>query len=394
MENKITEIVKKYIVGDYQIWFIVILLNLFGLLIQFSAKSRMNMLSPMEPISGFIKTLAILIFSFFLMSYCAKSNYSKVGQMSNFALVASWILIIVALFFGESKGGASRWIAVGPISFMPSDMAKLCLTASLAREFSGRQGDPESYTWPTMISILLKIGVTCFLIMLSNFSTSLLIFATSMVLMIFGRVPFRQISQTIGLFVILAVGVVTLGIGQRAQTVRKRIVNYVDRIGEKENDLKKNLGEDYQIHRSLFAIATGALSPKGPGKSQQKYFLSQAESDFIYAIILEEYGLLAGIILPFFFIYFMYRGASAVKFSETPFGGLLSAGLTFAIVLQAFVNMLVAVDAGPVTGQPMPMISAGGTSLIFTAISIGLILSVSRDKEKFMNPKPTIKTNK
>ncbi len=387
MENKIAEITKKYIVGDYQIWFIVIVLNLFGLLIQFSAKSRMVMMSPIEPISGFIKTLLILALSFVLMSYFAKINYSKIAQLSNFALAASWVLIIIALVFGENKGGASRWIDLGPISFMPSDMAKLCLTVSLARDFSARQADPESYTWQVMLGILIKLGITCFLIMLSNFSTSILIFATSIVLMIFGRVPFRQIAKTVGLFSLLAVSVVVLGIGQRAKTVQGRLKNYVQRIGEKERNNNKNLGEDYQIHRSLFAIATGALSPKGPGKSQQKYFLSQAESDFIYAIILEEYGLLAGILLPLFFIYFMYRGASAVKFSEKPFGGLLSAGLTFSIVFQAFINMLVAVDAGPVTGQPMPMISAGGTSLIFTAISIGLILSVSRDKEKFMAPK-------
>jgi cell division protein FtsW len=389
MENKIRELIQKHVVGDYQIWLIVILLNLFGLMIQFSAKSRMVMTSPMEPLTSFVKTLVILAISFILMSYFAKLNYSKIAQISNFTLVISWVLILIALIFGENKGGASRWIALGPISFMPSDMAKLCLTASLAKEFSVRQADPESYTWKVMLSILLKLGTTCFLIMLSNFSTSILIFATSIVLMIFGRVPFKQIIKTVALFAILAVGVVTLGIGQRAQTVRKRIFNYTQRIGERQSNSDKNLGEDYQIHRSLFAIATGALSPKGPGKSQQKYFLSQAESDFIYAIILEEYGLLAGILLPLFFIYFMYRGASAVKFSEKPFGGLLSAGLTFAIVLQAFINMLVAVDAGPVTGQPMPMISAGGTSLIFTAISIGLILSVSRDKDKFFSSKPT-----
>lgn len=393
MDNQIRELIKKHVVGDYQIWLIVILLNLFGLMIQFSAKSRMVMTSPMEPLSGFIKTLVILAISFVLMSYFAKMNYSKIAQISNFTLVISWVLILIALVFGENKGGASRWIALGPISFMPSDMAKLCLTASLAKEFSVRQADPESYTWKVMLSILLKLGTTCFLIMLSNFSTSILIFATSIVLMIFGRVPFKQILKTVGLFAVLAVGVVTLGIGQRAQTVRKRIFNYTQRIGERQSNSDKNLGEDYQIHRSLFAIATGALSPKGPGKSQQKYFLSQAESDFIYAIILEEYGLLAGILLPLFFIYFMYRGASAVKFSEKPFGGLLSAGLTFAIVLQAFINMLVAVDAGPVTGQPMPMISAGGTSLIFTAISIGLILSVSRDKDKFFSSKPTPKSS-
>lgn len=300
MENKIAEITKKYIVGDYQIWFIVIVLNLFGLLIQFSAKSRMVMMSPIEPISGFIKTLLILALSFVLMSYFAKINYSKIAQLSNFALAASWVLIIIALVFGENKGGASRWIDLGPISFMPSDMAKLCLTVSLARDFSARQADPESYTWQVMLGILIKLGITCFLIMLSNFSTSILIFATSIVLMIFGRVPFRQIAKTVGLFSLLAVSVVVLGIGQRAKTVQGRLKNYVQRIGEKERNNNKNLGEDYQIHRSLFAIATGALSPKGPGKSQQKYFLSQAESDFIYAIILEEYGLLAGILLPLF----------------------------------------------------------------------------------------------
>jgi cell division protein FtsW len=145
------------------------------------------------------------------------------------------------------------------------------------------------------------------------------------------------------------------------------------------------------LKRSWYAIATGALIPKGPGNSQFRYLLSQAESDFIYAIILEEYGLIFGLAIPLLFIWFMWRGASAIKYSEKPLGGLLSAGLTCTIVLQAFINMLVAVGAGPVTGQPMPMISAGGTSLIFTALSIGLILSISRDKEnKISDPKPVI----
>jgi cell division protein FtsW len=367
--------------GDYQIWFIVFLLNIFGLLIQFSAKGKLNMNGPFDPITNMLKSMAILGLSFFLMSWFSRQNYIKMTQFSHVALIFSWILIGIALKFGESKGGASRWIELGPISFMPSDMAKLCLTASLAKDFSTRQADQSSYNWVMFFWLLFKIGMTCFLIMLSNFSTSILIFGTSIVLMFFGRVPIMQIIYIVSAVFMLAVGVVFFEVGQRAKTVKSRIANFNSRINEKESKQLNKKGDDYQLYRSWYAIATGALTPKGPGKSQQRYFLSQAESDFIYAIILEEYGIIIGLFIPLLFLWFMYRGASVIRFSVKPLGGLLSAGLTFSIVLQAFINMLVSVGAGPVTGQPMPMISSGGTSLIFTAISIGLILSVSRDRE-------------
>ena len=265
-----------------------------------------------------------------------------------------------------------------------------CLITSLAKDFSSKQADPESYNTVMFIRMLFKIGVSCFLIMLSNFSTSVLIFFTSIILMFFGRVPAKQIFMIVTAVAVLAITVVSLGIGQRAQTVKTRIENYVQRIGKNETKVNKAKNEDYQITRSLYAIATGAIHPKGPGKSQQRYILSQAESDFVYAIIIEEYGLVGGLAIPLLFLIFMYRGAKAIQYSTKPFGGLLSAGLTFSIVFQAFINMLVAVDAGPVTGQPMPMISAGGTSLIFTAISIGLILAVSRDKFPDQPVQPTV----
>jgi cell division protein FtsW len=367
--------------GDYQIWFIVFLLNTFGLLIQFSAKGKLNMSGPFDPITNMLKSMVILGLSFFLMSWFSRQNYIKMTQFSHIALIFSWILILIALKFGESKGGASRWIELGPISFMPSDMAKLCLTASLAKDFSTRQADQSSYNWVMFFWLLFKIGMTCFLIMLSNFSTSILIFGTSIVLMFFGRVPIMQIVYIVSAVFMLAVGVVFFEVGQRAKTVKSRISNFNSRINEKESKQLNKKGDDYQLYRSWYAIATGALTPKGPGKSQQRYFLSQAESDFIYAIILEEYGIIIGLFIPILFLWFMYRGASVIRFSVKPLGGLLSAGLTFSIVLQAFINMLVSVGAGPVTGQPMPMISSGGTSLIFTAISIGLILSVSRDRD-------------
>lgn len=385
MENQINDFTKKYFKGDYQIWFIVILLNIGGLIVQFSAKGRMVMNSALDPITGFAKTFAIWILSFFIISWFSRSNYLKLGRLAHLALLISWALILMAYLFGSAKGGASRWIEFGPISFMPSDMAKLALTASLARDFSSRQSsDLKVYDNAYFIQMVLKIGITCFLIMLSNFSTSILVLGSSIVLMYFGRVPYKQIVQIIGVFMILGSMVVFLGIGQRAQTVKNRILNFAARTGNKEVSLDQKIGEDYQIYRSLFAIATGGLSPKGPGKSQQRYFLSQAESDFIFAIIIEEYGLLiGGLLLPLIYLWFLYRGARSVQYASKPFGGLLAAGLTSSIVFQAFVNMFVSVDFGPVTGQPMPMISAGGTSLLFTAISIGLILSVSEDKNKF-----------
>ena len=381
MDSKIKAFFQEHLKGDYKIWLIVIILNAFGLLIQFSAKAKMTMDGPLEPLSSFVKTLAILGISFYLMSFFSKSNYSRVAKFSDLALILSWGLVIIALLFGPKIGGANRWVNLGPISFMPSDMVKLCLITSLAKDFSSKQADPESYNYVMFIRMLFKIGISCFLIMLSNFSTSVLIFFTSIILMFFGRVPAKQIALIVLAVAILAIGVVTLGIGQRAQTVKTRIENFVQRIGKNDTKANKAKNEDYQITRSLYAIATGAIHPKGPGKSQQRYILSQAESDFVYAIIIEEYGIVGGLAIPLLFLIFMYRGAKAIQYSNKPFGGLLSAGLTFSIVFQAFINMLVAVDAGPVTGQPMPMISAGGTSLIFTAISIGLILAVSKDKD-------------
>ena len=392
MDSKIKAFFQEHLKGDYKIWLIVFILNAFGLLIQFSAKAKTSMDGPFEPLSSFVKTIVILGISFYLMSYFSKINYSRVAKFSDLALLLSWVLVIVALAFGPTIGGANRWVALGPIQFMPSDMVKLCLITSLAKDFSSKQADPESYNAVMFFRMLFKIGISCFLIMLSNFSTSVLIFFTSIILMFFGRVPAKQIGLIITAGAIIAVTVVSLGIGQRAKTVKTRIENYVQRVGKNEDRLSKSKNEDYQITRSLFAIATGAIHPKGPGKSQQRYILSQAESDFVYAIIIEEYGIVGGLAIPLLFLIFMYRGAKAIQYSTRPFGGLLSAGLTFSIVFQAFINMLVAVDAGPVTGQPMPMISAGGTSLIFTAVSIGLILAVSKDKEPFTAPdtQPTL----
>lgn len=380
-----TAYLRSLMAGDYQLWCIVLFLNGLGFLVQFSAKSKYHLGGALEPISYLIKTGAILVISLLIMSYISRQDYVKLTRWNNLFLLASWLLIGFAYVFGPSKGGASRWIDIGPISFMPSDMAKLALIISLSKLFATKQSGLKEYTTWTLVIILFQVGITCFLIMLSNFSTSILIGGTSFVLMLFGRVPWRSIGIVVGVMVGLGISVVVLGIGQRAETVQNRIKSYLKRTMQHESGKQelseKDDAENYQLHQSQMAIATGALQPLGPGKSQFRYLLSQADSDFIYATVLEEYGLIMGLFLPFVYLWLLMRGIRVIQFSAKPLGGLLSAGLSFSIVVQAFINMFVSVGAIPVTGQPMPMISAGGTSLIFTAISMGLIMSISRDKD-------------
>jgi cell division protein FtsW len=380
-----TAYLRSLMAGDYQLWCIVLFLNGLGFLVQFSAKSKYHLGGALEPISYLIKTGAILVISLLIMSYISRQDYVKLTRWNNLFLLASWLLIGFAYVFGPSKGGASRWIDIGPISFMPSDMAKLALIISLSKLFATKQSGLKEYTTWTLVIILIQVGITCFLIMLSNFSTSILIGGTSFVLMLFGRVPWKSIGIVVGVMVGLGISVVVLGIGQRAETVQNRIKSYLKRTMQHESGKQelseKDDAENYQLHQSQMAIATGALQPLGPGKSQFRYLLSQADSDFIYATVLEEYGLIMGLFLPFVYLWLLMRGIRVIQFSAKPLGGLLSAGLSFSIVVQAFINMFVSVGAIPVTGQPMPMISAGGTSLIFTAISMGLIMSISRDKD-------------
>jgi cell division protein FtsW len=188
----------------------------------------------------------------------------------------------------------------------------------LAKIFSTRQADQSAYNFGVILVILIQVGITCFLVMLSNFSTAILIFLTSIVLMIFGRVPFKSIFLIVGIVGFIAGSVVTLGIGQRAATVKARLATYAQRtLSSNKNGLKnlEDKDENYQLKRSWYAIATGALIPKGPGNSQYRFILSQAESDFVYAIILEEYGLIMGLAIPLLFLWFMWRGSSVIRYN-------------------------------------------------------------------------------
>ena len=212
--------------------------------------------------------------------------------------------------------------------------------------------------------MLVWCGAICGLIALTNLSGALLLFVTCMLLMYLGRLPLRYLAL-LSLLGLLAGGVAIYA-GQRGGTALSRLKNFV------QVDLP------FQTEQAYIAIATGGLYGKGPGNSQQRNFLPHPYSDFIYAILVEEYGLIGGVAVVLLYLTLLYRGIRYVSPSHRTYGGLLAAGLSFSLVLQAFVNMGVAVGLGPVTGLPLPFVSMGGTSLLFTGIALGIILSVSR----------------
>jgi cell division protein FtsW len=300
------------------------------------------------------------------MWFAHKVNYRYYSRLSLLALCLSAPLLLFTFLYGSNINEASRWLTIPLINqtFQPSDLAKLALISHLASMLSKRQHvttDVKS----TLIPIMFWCGSICGLIALTNASTATLLFITCLLLMFIGRVPMKHIAMVLIIGGVL--GVTALALGQRMKTVISRVENFTNADAPV-----------FQLEQSYIAIATGGPFGKGPGNSDQRNFLPHPYSDFIYAIIIEEYGLLGGAMILFLYLAFLYRGLVTVSKSFGAFGGLLSAGLSFSLVLQAMVNMGVAVGLGPVTGLPLPLLSMGGTSLIFTGISIGIILSVSR----------------
>ncbi|MFQ3575422.1 MAG: FtsW/RodA/SpoVE family cell cycle protein, partial [Cytophagales bacterium] len=243
-------------------------------------------------------------------------------------------------------------------------LAKFALVSNLASMLAKRQSNIDSIK-DTLVPMLLWCGAICGAIALSNISTAVLMFATCLLLMFIGRVPVKYLAMLVVVGILFFT--LALAIGQRMGTAVSRIKKFTDR-----SEIP------FQAQQSYIAIASGGVMGKGPGNSTQRNFLPHPYSDFIYAIIIEEYGAFGGLFVLGLFMLLLYRGMITVQNSERAFGGLLSAGLSFLVVIQALINMGVAVGLGPITGLPLPLLSMGGTSLLFSGISIGIILSVSK----------------
>ena len=363
--------------GDPILWAIVILFSLISIAVVYSATGtlayRQELHGRSSSVEGIaLKHTSLILAGLGLMWLAHRIDYRHYSRLSLYALLLSVPLLLYTYFAGGTTlNDASRWLTIPVINqtFQPSDLAKLALITHLASMLSRRQQHLHDF-WSTLFPVMLWVGVICGLIVLSNASTALLLFLTCLLLMFIGRVPMKQMLVMVVIGVVL--GGAGLAVGQRLGTVISRIETFTDP--------HKKMA--FQSEHAHIAIATGQLVGKGPGKSTERNIMPHPYSDFIYAIIIEEYGMIGGLFVLFLYLAFLYRGLKTVMNSHGAFGGLLSAGLSFSLVLQAMVNMGVAVGLGPVTGLPLPLLSMGGTSLIFTGLSIGIILAVSRGERE------------
>lgn len=364
--NKVKAWVDENLKGDPVIWAVIFALSLISILVVYSATGTLAFKRMRNPESYLIKHTLLVCLGIFAMWAAHKVDYRYYSKLSRFALWLSVPLLIYTFTNGVSLNDASRWIQLPVInaSFQPSDLASLALITSLASMLSKRQQNIADFK-ESLIPILIWCGVICGLIALTNLSSAILLFLTCMLIMFIGRVPIKYLAMLV--FVGILAGGTALTFGVRGETAKSRIESFIN-------------GDElpFQAKHARIAVATGGVFGKGPGQSQQRNILPHPYSDFVYAIIVEEYGMVGGVVVLLLYLILLSRGMKAVTNSERAFGGLLSAGLSFAIVLQAMVNMGVVVGLGPITGLPLPLISMGGTSLLFTGLSIGIIISVSR----------------
>jgi len=372
------EIITRYLKGDGVIWGVVIMLSLISLLAVYSSTGTLAYQSQEGNTTYYIlKHFSLLMLSLIIIFIVHNIPYKYYSRLSQIFLLIAFVLLVLTLIMGTSVNEAKRWLMLPGIGLtvQTSDFAKLALVMYIARILSLKQYKIDKPS--NLISFLfIPIAVTCGLILPANLSTALILFATSMILMFIGRVKVKYLMALIlaGILVgtVFISGFIISGEQGRVETWKSRIESYVD--GDSE--------ENYQVEQAKIAIATGGLLGKGPGNSTQRDFLPSAYSDFIYAIIVEEYGFIGGLAILFLYMFLLYRAGVIVKKSSRTFGAFLAIGLALLLVFQAMINMGVAVHLFPVTGQTLPFVSMGGSSLLFTSIAIGIILSVSRSVEK------------
>ena len=379
-----------YIKGDKYIWAIAILLSLSSIVLVYSSSSHLAFAFKQgNTISFLLKHIIHLGIGFGIMWMLSRVPFKYFYNSSIIFFGIAIFLICWAISGGQTISGAnaSRWIRIAGFTFQPSELAKLSLFVLLARNLVHHKDKLHSFK-QSFLPILGPVILICALILPSNFSTSAIIFMISFLIMFIGRFSLKWL----GAMLIIGIGSITLfyivvtkfpNISNRVATWNARIECYFDQ------DCK-----NYQVNHAKMAIARGGMWGKGPGKSVQKYFLPQSSSDFIYAVIVEEYGRVGGLYIISLYLMFLFRVLRIASKSDDDFAILITIGLGFSIISQAFINMAVAVNLLPVTGQTLPLISAGGSSVWMTCAAIGLILSVSNSikpqLENLLNDEETL----
>ncbi len=374
----------KKIKGDKTIWAVVVLLSILSILAVYSSIVTLAYKYKAGDTEYYLlKHTTIIMFGLFLMYLAHKVRSGFYSRVAIIALIVAIPMLLLTLLSGSNINEASRWLRIPVIdlTFQTSDFAKIALIMYVARTLAVKQDDIKNFK-SAFLPIIVPVVMVCVLIMPANFSTAAMLFTTCLVLMFIGRINFKYILSVIGVGI---VAVCLLGVLiwnfpnaiHRGATWKARIENFSN--GKSE--------VNYQVEQAKIAIATGGIIGKGPGKSTQRNFLPHPYSDFIYAIIIEEYGLWMGVFVIFLYLILLYRAVRIATRCQKIFPSLLAIGCSFILVFQAMINMSVAVNLVPVTGQPLPLVSMGGTSIWFTSFAIGMILSASRELEKEKIPK-------
>jgi len=366
--------------GDRWIWLIIILLSLISILVVYSSTSTLAFKRGVGVEKLLLTKHVIFVLIGIAMIYIAHLlDYRYYAGISKVLMVITIPLLIYTLIFGANVNDASRWVKIPLIglTFQTSDLAKLALITFLARMLTRKQENIKDVK-EAFIPIMGSVCVVFVLIAWANMSTALMLFGVSILLLIIGRISIKQIMMVCaGGFVLL---LFVAFLGPRREVYKSRIETYL-------HPERQNSDKTFQSDHSKIALASGGVFGKGPGNSIEKNFLPHPYSDFVFAMIIEEYGTIGGIIVMSLYLVLLYRCIKIVTRAPKAFGALLAAGLSFSLTIQAFANMAVAVGLGPVTGVPLPLVSMGGTSLLFTSIAFGIILSVSKDVEENSNKK-------
>ncbi|MGY5355540.1 FtsW/RodA/SpoVE family cell cycle protein [Wenyingzhuangia sp. IMCC45467] len=369
--------IKSYIKGDLFIWALVALLALFSFMPVYSASTNLVYVAGNGTTVGIlIKHAVLLLMGFGIMFFIHRTPYRYFSGVSVVMIPIVIVLLIVTLAQGTTIGGANaaRWIRIPIIGvgFQTSTLAGLVLMVYTARYLAKRKDEIIEFK-ESLLRLWLPVALVLMFILPANFSTTAIVFMMIMILCFVGGYPIKYLASIIGAGIVFLM-LFVLTAKAFPGLMPNRVDTWMSRIESFSDDESK---EGYQVENAKIAIATGGLTGKGPGKSVQKNFLPQSSSDFIFAIIVEEYGLFgAGMVLLTYFV-LTFRMYVATKKAGTVFGKLLVVGVGFPIVFQAIINMMVATNLGPVTGQTLPLISSGGTSIWMTCLAVGMVLSVT-----------------
>jgi cell division protein FtsW len=382
--------------GDKVIWAIVILLALVSLLTVYSSTGLLAYKMNKGNTEFYLfKQIVFIAIGIAVIYFMHRVNYTFFSRLAIILFLLSIPLLLYTLLYGVKLNEGSRWIRLPIINltFQTSDLAKLALFMYVSRQLSRKQEVIKDLK-DGFLPIIIPVTIVCALIAPANLSTALLLGASCMMLMFIGRVKAKHLLMTVGIALIPVLLLVTIAMAyydkqeqkskelpvvlqvSRMPTWIKRVQNFMYASKDVDKD------DNYQVNQAKIAIAKGGIVGLGPGNSEQRNFLPHPYSDFIYAIIIEEYGLIGGAFIIFIYLLFLFRSITLFRKCPYAFGAFLALGLSFTLVIQALANMAVNVNLFPVTGVTLPLVSMGGSSFLFTCVAIGIILSVARNVEQ------------